>query len=443
MALSGYTTTHDFWATRFTQMALEEISIHLTIDQITAGFLGRPDPNVRLDHNRAIKLSHAEGFAQYLLRGAEDKTGKWPVIVPALSLFTSPYSVEFTPTPDFEAGDIQFGVVSIEKSSPVQIWDGQHRTLGAYIAVERKNREIEERLHLKAKAESEGDGAKSAEHDEQAKAAREVRRRLGRIVVPVSIALETDKGRIAELFADVADNARGINATALARLDQRNVFNRVATSLYEAHDGWDVLEGKIDDDSAYVTQRNPYWTTYRDVAAVAQVAWLGYGSRWTPNKEQSLLAAQENEILANVREFYEMLAEAFTDVEDVLSGEIEPSELRGGGSRTSLLSSSTTIRALASAFHDLKFGMQWVDVGRRSPEHIEGRPLMTVPEITEAFKELPSMASGSNKILDRFWLNLGVFDAPWVAPTARANNARTMSMAIVNHASKDASAGSV
>jgi len=139
----------------------------------------------------------------------------------------------------------------------------------------------------------------------------------------------------------------------LARLDQRNVFNRVATSLYEAHDGWDVLEGKIDDDSAYVTQRNPYWTTYRDVAAVAQVAWLGYGSRWTPNKEQSLLAAQENEILANVREFYEMLAEAFTDVEDVLSGEIEPSELRGGGSRTSLLSSSTTIRALASAFHDL------------------------------------------------------------------------------------------
>jgi len=46
---------------------------------------------------------------------------------------------------------------------------------------------------------------------------------------------------------------------------------------------------------------------------------------------------------------------------------------------------------------------------------------MTVPEITEAFKELPSMASGSNKILDRFWLNLGVFDAPWVAPTARAN----------------------
>ena len=127
--------------------------------------------------------------------------------------------------------------------------------------------------------------------------------------------------------------------------------------------------------------------------------WLGYGSRWTPNKEQSLLAGQENEIIATAREFYEVLVEAFPDVEDVLSGEIEPSELRGGGSRTSLLSSSTTIRALASAFHDLKFGMQWVDVGRRSPEHVEGRPQMTVSEIAEAFKELPSMASGSNKVL--------------------------------------------
>lgn len=435
--LSGYTTTHDFWATRFTQLSLEEISIHLTIDQITAGFLGRPDPNVRLDHNRAIKLAHAEGFAQYLIRGVEDETGKWPVIVPALSLFTSPYAVSFSLDRNYEAGDVQFGVVSIEKSSPVQIWDGQHRTLGAYIAVERKNRDIEEHLHAKAKAEAEGDSGKAAEHERLATKAREVRKRMGRIVVPVTIALETDKGRIAELFADVADNARGINATALARLDQRNVFNRVATALFEAHDGWNLLEGKIDDDSAYVTQRNPYWTTYRDVASVAQVAWLGYGSRWTPNKEQSLLAAQEADILANAREFYEVLAQAFSDVEDVLSGETDPSELRGGGDRTSLLSSSTTIRALASAFHDLKFGMQWVDEGKRSPDHIEGRPEMSVEEIAEAFKSLPSMASGGSKILDRFWLNLGVFDAPWVAPTARANNARTMSMAIVNHAFRE------
>jgi hypothetical protein len=92
------------------------------------------------------------------------------------------------------------------------------------------------------------------------------------------------------------------------------------------------------------------------VASVAQTAWLGYGARWTPQQENTKLAAAEVDILDNAREFYEVLSEAFDDVGDVLSGDIEPKELRGGGWRTSLLSSSTTIKALASAFHDLKFG---------------------------------------------------------------------------------------
>ncbi|MGH3907408.1 MAG: DNA sulfur modification protein DndB [Pseudonocardiaceae bacterium] len=431
--LSGYTTTYDFWATSFTQVNLREISIHLTIDQITSGFLPRPDPAERLEHNRAIKPGHADKFAQYLLRGSEDTTGKWSVIVPALSLFTNPLGVEFTPNSEFAAGEVQFGVLSIEKSSPVEIWDGQHRTLGAYIAVERKNKEISDLAHLLAKAKAEGDPAKGSALDGKVKVAKEERRRLGSIVIPVSIALETDKEKIAELFADVADNAKGINATALARLDHRNVFHRAASAIFAGEDGWDLLVDRIDDDNDYTSQYNVYWTTYRDVAAVAQISWLGYGARWTPNQEMAKLAAQEVDILANTREFYEVVVEAFPDIDDVLSGEIEPKELRGGGTRTSLLSSSTTIKALASAFHDLKFGRAWVDTGKRAPVRLDGLPTMSREEIIEGFRALPPSASGSKKRLDQFWLDLGVFDVPWVAPTARASNARTMSMAIVDH----------
>lgn len=430
--LSGYATTSEFWATRFTQINLRELSIHLTIDQITSGFLSRPDPNVRLDHNRAIKSAHAEKFAQYLLRGAADTTGKWSVIVPALSLFTNPLGVDFKPNSEFHAGDIEFGVFVIERNSPVQIWDGQHRTLGAYIAVERKNKEIEDLLHLESKAKIEGNSAKAAELEAKVKEAKEVRRRLGSIVIPVSIALETNKEKIAELFADVADNAKGINATALARLDQRNVFNRVAAAIYAGEGGWELLVDRIDDDNDYTSQYNPNWTTYRDVAAVAQVAWMGYGARWTPNQEMTKLAMQELEILANTREFYDVLVESFPDIEDVLSGEIESSELRGGGSRTSLLSSSTTIRALASAFHDLKFGKAWVDTGKRAPTRLTGLPTRSREEIIEGFKTLPSMASGDKKTLDEFWHKAEIFEAPWVAPTARANNARKLAMHIVD-----------
>lgn len=432
--LSGYSTTHDFWGTRFSQIRLDEISLHITVDQITAGFIQKPDPTVRLSHNRAIKPSHAESFASYLIRGAEDQTGKWPVIVPALSLFTSPMAVEFEASDDHQAGEVHFGIVRIDKSTPVQIWDGQHRTLGAYLATERLNRSMSEALNKKAKAEEAGETDKAAEFEQEALATKEVRRRLGRIVIPVTIALETNKERIAELFSDVADNAKGINATALARLDQRNVFNRVAAALYEGQDEWTLLTGMIDDDNAYVTQNNPNWTTYRDVAAIAQTAWLGYGARWTENKEESGLAAQEGEILANAREFFEVLAEAFTEIDDVLSGTIEPSELRGGGERTSLLSSSTTIKALASAFHDLKFGCQWVNNGKRSPDRVTDLETMDRAEITQAFAQLPSLDSGNDKVLNRFWKNMGVVEKPYVAPTARAGNVRIMSMAIVNHA---------
>ncbi len=431
--LSGYTTTYDFWATRFTQIDLQEISIHLTIDQITSGFLAKPDPEVRLDHNRAIKPAHAEKFAQYLLRGAADTTGKWSVIVPAMSLFTSPYSVEFKPNSEFLAGGIEFGHFSIEKNSPVHIWDGQHRTLGAYIAIERKNQEIADLLHGLSRAKSSGDTEKAEEFAGKIEGAKEVRRRLGSIAIPVSIALETDKERIAELFADVADNAKGINQTALARLDQRNVFNRVAADIYSGGGGWDLLVDRIDDNNDYTSQNNEYWTTYRDVAATAQVAWLGHGARWTPNQEMAKLAAQEAEILENAKEFFEVLVEAFPDVEDVLSGDIEPSELRGEGSQTSLLSSSTTVKALASSFHDLKFGKAWVDTKKRAPARVDGIEPLSRDEIVKGFKMLPSMASGSKKILDDFWIDIGIFDTPWAAPTARASNARTMSMVITDH----------
>ncbi len=434
--LSGYTMTYDFWATRFTQINLHELSIHLTIDQITSGFLSRPDPTVRLEHNRAIKPSHAEKFAQYLLRGAEDTTGKWSVIVPALSLFTNPLGVEFEPDIKYPAGEIEFGVFKLEKNQPVEIWDGQHRTLGAYIAVDRKNKQISDLAHQLTKAKADGDDEKAATLDEAIKKAKDERRRLGQIVIPVSIALETDKEKIAELFADVADNAKGINATALARLDQRNVFNRVASAIYDGEGGWTLLVDRIDDDNDYTSTNNPYWTTYRDVASVAQTAWMGYGARWTPQQENAKFAAQEVDILDNAREFYEVLSEAFDDVEDVLSGDIEPKELRGGGSRTSLLSSSTTIKALASAFHDLKFGKAWVPApGRRAPVRLDGLPkTLSRDEIVAGFKSLPSMASGSKKVLDAFWLNVhDVFAAPYVAPTARAGNVRELSIAITDH----------
>jgi hypothetical protein len=432
--LSGYTTTFDFWGTKFHQLGLPELSLHITVDQITSGFILKPDPGVRLSTNRAIKPSHAQDFANYLVRGAKDQQGKWSVIVPALSLYISPAAVDFEANPDYSAGEVEFGIAKIDKTEPVQIWDGQHRTLGCYLAVEELRTSINDAFDEQSRAKGLGDEEKATEWGDEAKSLQEVRRRLGLIVIPVSIALETNKERIAELFTDVADNAKGINATALARLDQRNVFNRAATALFEGRDGWDRLEGLVDDDNAYVSQNNPHWTTYRDVATVAQTAYLGFGARWTENKEQTTLAHKDDEILQNAKDFYESLAEAFPEIDDVFTGTMDSKELRGGGAKPSLLSSSTTIKALASAWHDLKYGFRW---GKKSGRIVSAgyeEPGWSNEDIVAAFKDLPSMDSGSSKILAAFWKNIGVFGEPYVAPTARAGNIRLMSMEIVHHA---------
>jgi hypothetical protein len=431
--LSGYSTTSDFWATKFSQAGLEQLTLHVTIHQITSGFIQRPNPSRRLDTNRAIKPAHAEDFASYLIKGAEDDSGKWSVVVPPLLVYISPLAVDFTPSDEHPAiDDIQFGIARLDKTEPLEIWDGQHRTLGAYRAVERVNKELSDAVSQQAQNPTE-------ERDARVARLRKVRRRLGAIVVPVSIALETSKDRIAQLFADVADNAKGINATALARLDQRNVFNRVAAAIFESRDDWRLLEGLIDDDNASLSQNSQYWTTYRDVAAVAQTAWVGYGARWTPRKEETEFVGVDQQVLANVREFYEALAEAFPELDDVFSEALEPKELRGGGSHTSLLASSTTVRALASAWHDLRWGHRWTKAGARYVSTgYNAEKAWGDEDIVAAFKALPSMKSksGDETALDPFWKDLGVVGEPYAAPTARAGNVRTMSVAIVEHADK-------
>ncbi len=160
------------------------------------------------------------------------------------------------------------------------------------------------------------------------------------------------------------------------------------------------------------------WLRERDVLAVAQTAYLGYGARWTESKEQTALSGKQDEILGNAREFYEAIAEAFPEIDDVFTGTIEPSELRGGGSRTSLLASSTTIRPSPAPGTTSSTG----SAGRPPGGRIVGKGYVAEPwtrdQIVKAFSNLPSMDAGSDKVLNRFWKGLNVIEAPYAAPTA-------------------------
>jgi hypothetical protein len=100
------------------------------------------------------------------------------------------------------------------------------------------------------------------------------------------------------------------------------------------------------------------------VAADAQTCSLGHRARWTGNKEHTELTDWEAGPPRRPTSSTTASWPAFPEIDDVLSGTIEPSELPQGGSKTSLLCSSTTIRALASAWNDLRTAYRWTKTER-------------------------------------------------------------------------------
>jgi hypothetical protein len=70
------------------------------------------------------------------------------------------------------------------------------------------------------------------------------------------------------------------------------------------------------------------------------------------------------------------------------------------------------LKALAAAFHDLKFGKAWVKVLTKTnlQRLIAGLPEFTRDQIVSGFQSLPSMRvkHGGKNALDALWLDTGV-----------------------------------
>ncbi|HXK39569.1 MAG TPA: DNA sulfur modification protein DndB [Candidatus Paceibacterota bacterium] len=425
---AGYKRTDEFIGSETRQLGLRQMHLRLSLGDLT-DWVERPDPDRRYEHNRRIDVRHAKDFAHYLLRGAKDTTSthKYQPMIPGVSLFTDPEYVEF------EASLVlpheQFGTVRVDKHGRVQIWDGQHRILGMHMALEEVNEEIHEaRSHLeRANDLYESDTAEGKIIDEAQERYDELvksREALLGISVPITLTLTSDDKRVAAIFSDLNDKQKGMSSSVVTRLDDRVVFNRVASDL-RAHE---YLEGLVDDERDTTTASNVNWISLRDLAAIAKLVWLGYGGRWNDTREDSV---DDAEVYEKTSTFVELCAEVFPDLHQVLVDRtLEPKDLRGKGSNTSLLSSSTTIKALAVAYHDLLEGYGFAMAPNGRITRVEGLQPLSVTKIRDAFKtELPPMDSGEGE-LDDVWIKTGVFDEPFVAPTARGANVRTLAMKI-------------
>lgn len=425
---SGYKRTDDFIGSETRQLGLQQMHLRLSLGDVT-NWVERPDPDRAYEHNRRIDIRHAKDFAHYLLRGTKDHTEehKYQPMIPGISLFTDPESVDFGVS--LELPNERFGTIRVDKHADIRIWDGQHRVLGMHLALEELNEEIHEaKAHLESAQRIYEAGTDEAQIIDEAKRTHdeliESKERLLSISVPITLTLTSDRKRVAAIFSDLNDKQKGMSSSVVARLDDRVVFNRVASDI-RTHE---YLEDLVDDERDTTTASNVSWISLRDLAGLGKLVWLGYGGRWNDSREDEVEDRQVKEKLAD---FLERIVSAFPDLRQVLIDRtLEPKELRGKGSNPSLLSSSTTINALAVAYHDLLEGTGYStsDTGRVS--RVEGLKPMTSDEIEKGFRtKLPPMDSGS--ALDKSWRDTGVFEDPFVAPTARGANVRTLATKIM------------
>ena len=108
--------------------------------------------------------------------------------------------------------------------------DGQHRTLGTFLALDEVNAVISQARDGIEAAENNGDAQMQAHETKRLDRAVEQRERLNREHVSVDLAIVSTK-QGAQMFVDIADNAKGVNPDFTSVLDRRDVVNRIAADL--------------------------------------------------------------------------------------------------------------------------------------------------------------------------------------------------------------------
>ena len=326
-APSGYSLTRDFFGTVTEQGPLQLVTLSLPWVVLT-NLVVAPDPRRKSEFNRPLTVPHAKRFGQYLDRTDDPFT-------PPVSLFTDPEYVELESLGDPTLNTYGLKLVKLQRDARVFILDGQHRIFGVMGLAEEYDAKFRKLKGLRAQADRNGqDREVIIALDQQLQQIRDKRDRLARAQITAQILLTSRGAQAKRIFADVADNAKGISQSQRADFSDRSVFNRVARNI-----SLSTLDGLIDHVRDRLSQKNNKWLSLKDVVNVAQVMALELGQRWTINREGQLKPKQDV-IEAMTRDFFEGLIDQHEELQQLKAATIGGQDLRTGGPKLSLLGSA-------------------------------------------------------------------------------------------------------
>ena len=413
--LTGYHRDDKFIATKKYMGGRPVYHLDMCISQLTAG-VDAPPVGVAQDDNRIVQESRGKLFRDYV----NDRT-EWAS--PSLLLWCPFDVLDFEPLLEVNemVGDpsVILGVLSIPRNSrqSIKILDGQHRILGFHMWMESLNKElIAAKANLSA-AQKAGENVVTRAAVERLEAAegnleRSLRESIGIDILVCSSALEAR-----QIFADIANNAKGMVKALSIGFDQSKIVNRV-TTVIASEKPHPLLENRVDFNKDRVAGASEFLISAKTLADLIRGVVVGTSGRISKALDQ-----EKNDSMVEylAREFLDALSVGFkTDLEK------QPNAIR----ESSLLGSGTMLRILAGVWFELTSGTD--SQGKKKNTR------MTKEEAVNFFKKLaPHMTIPIKE--GNGWLTTGVFPSPSrgavvTAPGSRNQELRSLTLEITNWA---------
>jgi hypothetical protein len=371
-------------AFRYQQGGRTQYSTVVSVLEVPTLVARKPDPNKALDGNRKVDGPRSKRFAEYV---RDEKTWVSPAIF--VGVPREHNSLQFEQKAQFANGSA-FGILSIpsNETQHILLVDGQHRTLGFHTLDEIIDERRRQLLRLIEQADTNG-GPEATEHKQRHKRLKDRVADLGAEHITVEIVEASETERI-QIFADIANNAKGIRPDFKVFTDQRDVVNRIARDVATEHS---LFEGRVEDgQSRSMSSSNPNLIGAKNVADVVRAVHIGATGR-VGKRVNDELTKNEFQATATVKQFLDTLLNSFAPLRAIVNNELTPAELR----KDSMLGYGTTLRVLAGVYHDLK-------------RADEGQEPFSEAEIREVFKALEPKFSEIPVAEDNeFWMGTGAF----------------------------------
>lgn len=406
--LSGYGDKKELLAQRYTLAGKSVFIVALPLNLVPT-HLPIPDPDQPFPGNRRVSVSHAVKFGEYWR--ANDKCATPPLLLDTMWPLTKDFEPKFT------AGGVEFGVLRLPHASAkaLEILDGQHRILGWTRIHEAMNEEMKAALESYSVAKSAGNAESEAMWMEKIAAIEADLDRMRTEFVTLEILEGLTQEEHKQLFADIANYAKGITKSVTVAFDHRSVLNRVAIQVAEDAP---LLEGRVDFEKDRVVGGNEAFISGRNLSDLVRHVAVGIDGRMTARREKTF---SETQIENLVTGFIDALTESFPQLKELADDEsISAVDLR----ETTLLGSPTVLRCLAGAYHDL--AVTGLD---------DDKPVATAAGIKKAKKLFADLAPHMGLPISKEWFETGFFaEKTSKAPSSRAQDLKGLTDTLVGWA---------